>query len=268
MAPEPTRQGKKPKKPHPQPIQMPPTTLDFTSQCHFTVQVYSCTHKYWLKDPKITHVGCCPMKSHQSRCENMAKGTREVLVQGQCPRCSEATVPGERRSTDVGLSKGVAMVEAVRQRIWELEREVAEKDPGVLEASNHHGVEALSKGSKGLRCPPLPDTITKDGLQKERARAETVDAPPGTASVQKDPQDKDETDSEGDNDRSAGGSRQPSSIALRRRAVTAPERPKGMKLWMSWRTAAVFVEGSSSEEEPWEDDKDWVHVAADEMKET
>ncbi|KAF4626090.1 hypothetical protein G7Y89_g12071 [Cudoniella acicularis] len=114
--------------PQPQPTTSLPThtseeietmpTPDHTTQCHFTLHLYKdCSHKIWLKNPKITHVLPCFSTQHKARCSNLAKGigaTKEVWFEGVCPKCAADGDGGEKEKVE-------GETEAVQKRIFELQ---------------------------------------------------------------------------------------------------------------------------------------------------
>ncbi|KAH8658780.1 hypothetical protein BGZ60DRAFT_544773, partial [Tricladium varicosporioides] len=105
-----------------------PHTQDFNTQCHFTMQLFSCGHKAWLRYPKINHVLPCkvPKPAHKVLCNNMMKGhPKEEFVKGPCTKCQAPTAiqeASQEEKPSLQLDTKLRMVEAVRKRTRELQR--------------------------------------------------------------------------------------------------------------------------------------------------
>jgi hypothetical protein len=86
-----------------------PATPDFSTKCHYTLQIYTCNHKSFLPTHRITHVSAClyadtanlltsdlspsyPLNGNKHRCNNMASKPREVHVNELCSKCRPHTL--------------------------------------------------------------------------------------------------------------------------------------------------------------------------------
>jgi hypothetical protein len=87
--------------------------LDFSKQCHSTKFGYACTHIAWQQNPKITHVSPCEVSNHTSRCENLAKSTKQRVSSRACRECRKLFKNENESDAD--------RREAVMRRISELE---------------------------------------------------------------------------------------------------------------------------------------------------
>lgn len=61
---------------------------DFDKKCHYTRQIFTCTHNSWLRKPCIVHV-CKQRVTSKSRCANMAVSPLEVHVNEVCRNCKQ-----------------------------------------------------------------------------------------------------------------------------------------------------------------------------------
>jgi hypothetical protein len=89
----------------PHPNKSATVTPDFTNKCHYTLRIYTCTHKSFLPTPRITHVSPCLyyavpathflsdlspyylLNESKRRCSNMASKPKEIHINEPCSKC-------------------------------------------------------------------------------------------------------------------------------------------------------------------------------------
>jgi hypothetical protein len=79
---------------------------DYTKKCHYTMKVYSCTHKKWELDPRISHKGhCTQTASNRNTCRNMAGSPLERKMGRICNECrvKEGAATGSHWGDDLLL---------------------------------------------------------------------------------------------------------------------------------------------------------------------
>jgi hypothetical protein len=79
---------------------------DYTKKCHYTLKVYSCTHKKWELDPRISHKGhCTQTASNRNTCRNMAGSPLERKMGRICNECrvKEGAATGSHWGDDLLL---------------------------------------------------------------------------------------------------------------------------------------------------------------------
>jgi hypothetical protein len=134
---------------------------DFFKQCHFTKVGYACTHIAWQQNPKITHVSPCEVNNHTSRCDNLAKSTKERVSSRACRECRKLFKNENESDAD--------RREAVMRRISELENvrrtQVlrAPTSPIVAAVGFKHTLASLASNKQ---AHPTPSIVSDWGLDE------------------------------------------------------------------------------------------------------
>jgi hypothetical protein len=97
------------------------STPDFTSKCHYTLRIYTCTHKSFSQSPRITHISPClygvsssttaspilsqispyeQLNASKKRCNNMASKPREIQINELCSKCRPHNLGAEKKLRD------------------------------------------------------------------------------------------------------------------------------------------------------------------------
>jgi hypothetical protein len=93
------------------------SAADFTTKCHYTLRLYTCTHKSFLPVPRITHVRTCPnyvpsnptlsdhsptylLNASKHRCNNMASKPKEIHLSELCSKCRPYSLGVEKQLRD------------------------------------------------------------------------------------------------------------------------------------------------------------------------
>jgi hypothetical protein len=178
-----------------------PATPDFSTKCHYTLQIYTCNHKSFLPTHRITHVAACiyalPAKpltldlsssyllnGSKHRCNNMAGKPKEVHVNELCPKCRPHTL---------GMGKMLRNFEVSANSKGE-RGEVS--GVNAFDPTSHQdgegSVDEIERGLKTLRLsetetPSVPQsqpgpalTLTTQNLSKIPANEPVVEQPSGS----------------------------------------------------------------------------------------
>ncbi|KAK2629094.1 hypothetical protein QTJ16_002197 [Diplocarpon rosae] len=109
------------------------------AKCHYTRQIYTCTHSAWLEAPRISHLAPCRLSGNpfgnsrsRTRCTNIGP-SHAVAVPGLCPKCSPAVLgESSRRSRKEQVER-----EAKKGRkSWSLETRKGGKEAKAERASS------------------------------------------------------------------------------------------------------------------------------------
>lgn len=97
------------------------STSDFTNKCHYTLRIYTCTHKSFSQSPCITHISPClygvsssittsptlsqispydRLIARKKRCNNMASKPREIQIKELCSKCRPLNLGAEKKLRD------------------------------------------------------------------------------------------------------------------------------------------------------------------------
>jgi hypothetical protein len=99
--------------PHPNRSNQPSVnpTPDSTNKCHYTLRIYTCTHKSFSQSPRITHISSSTTTSptlsqispydrliaSKKRCNNMASKPREIQIKELCSKCRPLNLGAEKK---------------------------------------------------------------------------------------------------------------------------------------------------------------------------
>jgi hypothetical protein len=96
-------------------------TPDFTNKCHYTLRIYTCTHKSFSQSPRITHISPClygvssstttspiltqsspydQLNASKKRCNNMASKPREIQINELCSKCRPLNLGAKKKLRD------------------------------------------------------------------------------------------------------------------------------------------------------------------------